>query len=47
MRTGERESCVEALSETNTKEEGRSERTFESVDIRDLSHLIKACVSIG
>ncbi len=43
----ERESCVVSLSETNDKHQGRGERTFGSMGINGLSHLIKARVSIG
>ena len=43
----ERESCVVELLETNIREEAKELLTFESMDINGLSHLIKACVSIG
>ncbi len=40
----ERELCYGTLRD---KHKGGGERTFESMDINGLSHLIKACVSIG
>ena len=41
MRTGERESCELCCGTLGDKHKGRGERTFGSMDINGLSHLIK------